>query len=64
MYMCCIICSFEIVTSFNSSDLCIDENDVRVLKKSLTSGVIFLTEVFKITNKPGVNVLKKGVICL
>lgn len=61
--MCCIICSFEIATSFNSSDLCIDENDVRVLKKSLTSE-IFLTEVFKSTNKPGVNVLKKGVICL
>lgn len=39
MYMCCIICSFEIVTSFNSSDLCIDENDVRVLKKSLTSEI-------------------------
>lgn len=39
MYMCCIICSFEIATSFNSSDLCIDENDVRVLKKSLTSEI-------------------------
>lgn len=39
MYMCCIICSFEIFTSFNSSDLCIDENDVRVLKKSLTSEI-------------------------